>query len=60
MLNNDLMNKYPDVIPYQAPPIILDSKSAMCVANNGKHTKHTRQIYRMIHFLRNGEEWNLH
>ena len=26
------------------------------MANNGKDTKHTKHIYRRIHFVRNGEK----
>ena len=40
--------------------IVLDSKSAMCMANNGKDTKHIKHIARIIHFVRNGEKWNMH
>ena len=44
----------------QAPLIVLDGKSTVCMYNNGKDTKHTRHIYRRMHFVRNGEEWNIH
>ena len=30
------------------------------MANNGKDTKHTRQIDRIMYFVRNGEECNFH
>ena len=30
----------------------------MCIANNGKDTKHTRNISRIINLVRNDEEWN--
>ena len=60
MLNNDLLNKNPDVVPEQAPQIILDIKSDVCMAKNSKDTKHTRHISRIIHFVRNGEECNFH
>ena len=33
----------------------MDSKSAVCMANNGKDTNHTRHITRRIHFVRNIE-----
>ena len=56
VINNDLMNKDLDVVPEQAPCIILDIKSAVCMSNNVKDTKHTRHIARKIHFVRNGEE----
>ena len=28
--------------------------------DNGKYTKHTRRVSRIIHFVRNGKEWNFH
>ena len=56
MLIRELLNKYPDVVPEEAPLIVLDSKYAMCMANNGKDIKHTRHIARRIHFLTNGEK----
>ena len=42
MLIHELLNKYPDIFPEEYPLIVLDSKSAMCMAKNGKYTKHTR------------------
>ena len=54
------MNKDPYIVPEEAPLIILDSKSAMCMAKNGKDTKHTRHIARRMHFLRNGENCKMH
>ena len=30
------------------------------MANNGKDTKHTRHISKIMHLVRNGEELNLH
>ena len=32
----------------------------MCMAKNGKDTKHTRHISRRMHFLRNGEKCKMH
>ena len=40
--------------------IFLDSKSAMCIAKNGKNTKHTRHIARRMHLVRNGEKRKMH
>ena len=54
MLNNESLNKDLDVVQEQAPIIIVDIKSAMCMDNNGKGTKHTRHITRRMQFLRNG------
>ena len=53
MLNNELLNKYPDVVPEQAPIIILDKKSATCMAKSGKDTKHTIHISRRMYLVRN-------
>ena len=32
----------------------------MCMAKNGKDTKHTRHIAKRSHFVRNGENCNMH
>ena len=37
----------------EAPLIILDSKSDMCMAKNGKDTKQKRHIERRLHSVRN-------
>ena len=60
MLIHELPNKDPDIVPEEAPLIVLDSKSAMCMAKNDKDTKHTRHIARIINFLRNGEKCKIH
>ena len=44
------MNKDPDVVPEEGTIIILDSKSDVCMAKNGKDTKHTSDIERKLHF----------
>ena len=51
MLQNWLTNKDPDVVLEQSPLILLDIKSDLCMANNGKHTKHTRHIFRRTNFV---------
>ena len=56
MLIHEFLNKDPDIFPEEAILMVLDSKSAMCMAKNGKDTKHTRHISRIIHFVRNGEK----
>ena len=50
------MNKDPDIVPERAPLMIFENKFPMCMAKNGKDTKHTRQISRRIDFVRNGEK----
>ena len=60
MLIHELLSKDPDIVPEEAPLIVLDSKYAMCMANNGKDTKHTRHISRRMNFIRNGEKCKMH
>ena len=55
MLIHEFWNKDPDIVPEDAPLIVLDSNSAMCISNNGKDTKHTRHISRIMNLVRNGE-----
>ena len=50
MLNNEFMNKDTDVVTEQAPLIILDRKSTVCIAKNSKDTKRTRHMSRRMHF----------
>ena len=59
MLNNDLINNYPDLVPEKAPIIIFNSESAVCMDNNGKNTKHTRHISIRMNSVRNGKECNM-
>ena len=54
MLINEFLNKDPDIVPEEATLIVLDSKSAMGMDNNGKDTKHTRHIARRMHFVSEG------
>ena len=54
MLVHEFLNEDPDMVPKEANLIVLDSKSAMCMAKNGKDTKHTRHIASRMHFVRNG------
>ena len=48
------------MVPKEDPLIFLDRKSDICMAKNGKVTKHTRHISRRIHFVRNGEKCKMH
>ena len=55
MLIHEFLNKDTDIVIEEAPFIVLYSIYVMCMANNGKDTKHTRHIARIMHFVRNGE-----
>ena len=59
-LVHEFLNKDPDMVPKEAPLIVLDSKSAICMANTGKDIKHTRHIVRILNFVRNGEKCKMH
>ena len=60
MLVHELLNEDPYMVPKKAPLIVLDSKSAMCMAKNGRDTKHTIHIARRMNFVRNGEKCKMH
>ena len=60
ILIHEFLNKNPDVVPEEASMIISDSNSDVCMAKNFKDTKHTRQIARRVHLLRNGENCKMH
>ena len=60
MLIHEFLNKDTYIFPEEVPLIILDSESAVCMANNIRDTKHTRHIARRIHFVRNGENCKMH
>ena len=60
MLIHGLLNKNTDIVSEEAPLIILDSTSTVCMANNGNDTKHTRHIASKMHFGRNGENCKMH
>ena len=60
ILIHELLNKDPDIIPDEVSLIVLDNKSAMCMAKNGQDTKHTRHISRRMNFARNGEKCKMH
>ena len=56
ILIHEFLNQGPDIVPEESPLIVLDSKSSMCMAKDGKDIKHTRHISRRMHFVRNGEK----
>ena len=60
MLIHESLNKDPEKVPEESPLIVLDRKSALCMAKNGKDTKYTRHIARRMHFVRNGEKCKMH
>ena len=44
----------------QPPLVILYGKPAICMAKNGKYTKHTIHISRIMNFVMIVEDFNLH
>ena len=55
-----MLNKDSYIVPEAETLIILDSNSAVCMAKNGKDTKHTKHISRRVNFVRNGEKCKMH
>ena len=60
VLIHELLNKDPYIVTWEAPIIVLDGKSLLCVANNGKDNKHTRHIARRMHLVMSGENFKMH
>ena len=60
MLIHEFLNEYPDIVSEEAPLIILDGKSSVCMANNDKDTNKTWNIDRRSHLVRNGENCKMH
>ena len=52
--------KDPYLVPEEDPLIILGRNSDVCMSGNAKDTKHTRHISRIIHFVRNSENYKMH
>ena len=50
MLIYEFLNEDIDMVSKEAYLIVLDSKSFMCMAKNGKDNKHTRHIARRMNF----------
>ena len=59
-LVHEFLNEDPDMVPKEAPLIVLDSKSSICMSKNGKDIKHTRHIARRMYFVSNGEKCKMH
>ena len=63
MLIHEFLNKDTYIVPEEDPIIILDRKSDVCMANNGKFTKHTSHIYTKGKFcgklweMQNAQDW---
>ena len=60
MLIHEVLNEDPEMVTKNAPLIAVDSKSAMCMAKNGKDTKHTRHIARIMYLVRNGKKCKMY
>ena len=56
----NLLNKCPYIVSEEAPLIILDRESAVCMSKNGKDTKNTRHISRRVNFVSNGESCKIY
>ena len=56
MLIHELLNKDPDVVPEENTIIILDSKSAVCMAKNVRYIRDTSHIAIIVQIFKNGEK----
>ena len=56
MLTNAFLSKGSYIFIEEAPLIILCRKYALCMAYNGKDTKHTIHIDRRVHLVINDEK----
>ena len=54
MLTHGFLNIDPYIVIDGDLLIIMNSKSAVFMANNGKYIKHTRHISRRVYLVRNG------
>ena len=52
VLIHDFFNKDPDIVPQEAPIIILNGKSDFFMAKNGKDINHTSYFPRRVNFVR--------
>ena len=55
MLIDNILNKDPAIVPESAHLIILNRKCTFFIVKNGEDTKHTRNISRRLHFMRNSK-----
>ena len=55
ILIHELLNKVIDIVPEEAPIIILYRNSDMCMDKNDKDTNHSRHISRKVHFSINDD-----
>ena len=53
MLVHAFLNKDRYIVPEEAPLIILDIKSTVCIAKNGKDTNNTRHMTIRVRLMRN-------
>ena len=60
MLIHEWLNKDPSIVTEEDPMNILDSKSDVCMSNNGKYAKHTRHIARRVNVVSYGERCKMH
>ena len=60
MLIHELFNKDTYIVQEEDPLIVLDSKSAMFMAKNGKDIKHTRHNARRMYSVINEEKCKMH
>ena len=58
--NSWIVGQVSRYITKEAPLIILDRKSDVCMDRNVKNSHHTSHISRRVNFVRNSENWKIH
>ena len=56
MLIYEQLKKNLDKVPKESPLIVFDIKSIVCMAKNGRYTKHRSRIARRVNVLINGKK----
>ena len=60
ILIHEFLSKGLDIVPEEAPLIILDSKFDVCMGNNSEDIKHKRHISRTVNFVSNVKNCKIH
>ena len=59
ILIHEFLNKDPDIAPEESALIILDIKSVICMADNGKDTNKKTHISIRVNFVSNGKKYKM-
>ena len=60
MLIHEFLNNDPDNVPEEGTLTILDIKSTVCIAKNGKDTNNTSHMTIRVRLMRNSKKYKIH